>query len=131
MKLRTTSTVLSALKPKVGHQFLASGVDSNRRRYFALVPRPLDVFHILKECAVSYDLGTLGLSEIDFQTVVAAHLVSLTIIKSILPGQTIALHNVSPLIAQAVNIQASLKDVIVFCTTDSGNNLLAPSSWTR
>ncbi|TVY48035.1 Polyketide synthase-nonribosomal peptide synthetase [Lachnellula occidentalis] len=131
MKLRTTSTVLSALKTKVGHQFLASGVDSTGRRYLALVPRPLAVFDILKECAVSYDLGTLGLTEVDFLAVVAAHLLSLVVMKSLLPGQTIALHNVSPLISQAVNIQASLKGVIVFCTTDSGNDFPEPISCVR
>ncbi|KAJ4290808.1 hypothetical protein N0V90_010003 [Kalmusia sp. IMI 367209] len=130
-RLRTAFTVLSALKTDIGHQFLASCSDSNGHHYLALVPRTLTAVGSPKESAIPYNLEGLDLSLVDFLSAAAAHLIALNITDCLFPGQTIALHNASPLIAQAVEIQAAQKTITVFCSIDSVNNLSAPKSWTR
>jgi SAM-dependent methyltransferase len=131
LRLRTSLTVLSALKTTIGYQFLTSCVDPHGRRYLALVARTLSYFDTAKEFTVPYSLEDTGLSEIDFLTAVATCLISSVITEQHFPGQKIALHNVSPFIARAIENQASKKDIKVFCTTDALNDPSIPKSWTR
>ncbi|KUI62477.1 Polyketide synthase-nonribosomal peptide synthetase [Cytospora mali] len=129
--LRTTSTVLYALKTDVGHKFLVSAVDPSGQRYLALVSKPVSALEIPRELAVPYDLEQNRPTEAEFLAVVAVHLISLVIVEPLFPGQRIALYNASPLIAQAVEAQASLKGVTVICMTDSDYDSSTPSSWTK
>jgi SAM-dependent methyltransferase len=131
LRLRTALTVLSALKTDIGHQFLASCSDLNGHHYLALVPKTLTAVEVPKESAVPYNLKNLDLSLVDFLSGVTAHLIASNITDRVFAGQTIALHNASPLIAHAVEIQAAHKSVTVFCSTDLVNNLSVPRSWTR
>ncbi|PHH61189.1 hypothetical protein CDD81_712 [Ophiocordyceps australis] len=131
IRLRTTFTVLSAVKTKVGHHFLVSGVDSNEQMYLALVPRLVSILDIPKESAIPCNVGNLGVAATDFLSIVAAHLVSLAFINPLLAGQRLILHNAPLLIAQAVEFQSSLKDILVFYTTDLCSGSPTPSSWIK
>ncbi|KAI1445302.1 polyketide synthase [Annulohypoxylon stygium] len=131
MKLRTIYTTLSAIKTKVGHLFLSLGIDPLGRRYLSLVSRPISIIDIPEEFIVPFDTNGLCLTEASFLTLVAVHLVSLNIIATLLPGQTVMLHNVPLMIANAIETQASLKNVHVFCTTDLASNEELPNSWVR
>jgi SAM-dependent methyltransferase len=131
LRLQTTFTVVSALKTDVGYQFLAACSDPNEHHYLTLVPKTLTTVEVPKELAVPYNLEDLGLSLVDFLTAVSAHLIALNITDRLFSGQIIALHNASPLLVQAVKLQAAQKSITVFCSTDLVNNLSAQESWTR
>ncbi|KAI0889613.1 polyketide synthase [Annulohypoxylon maeteangense] len=131
MKLRTSYTVLSTLKTDAGHHFLSSGIDSLGCRYMSLLSRPTSILEIPRECAVAFDIDILGLTEASFLTAVAAHLIAMVIIAPVLPGRTVMLHNAPLVIADAVEIQASLKNISMLCTTDAENDESIPETWIR
>ena len=117
IEMRTTHTVLSALKTPVGHKFLVLGVDSRGSRYLALVSSLTSVIKVPKKSAVLCDLS--GLSEDDFLTLAAAHLVSMAIIDRAISGQKLVVHNASDVIIRAITAQTSSNDIRVIYTTDS------------
>ena len=126
IEMRTTHTVLSALKTPVGHKFLVLGVDSRGSRYLALVSSLTSVIKVPKKSAVSCDLS--GFSEDDFLTLAAAHLVSMAIVDRTIPGQILVVHNASDVITQAITAQTSSNDIRVIYTTDSTDEHSSRSS---
>ena len=129
IEMRTTHTVLSALKTPTGHKFLALGLDSSGIRYLALVASLTSVMKVPAQSAVSCDLS--GFSEEVFLTLAAAHLVSMAIVDPIFTGQKLVVHNASDAIAQAIIAQTSSKDISVMYTTDSIDEGSNPSSWIK
>ena len=129
IELHTSHTVLSALKTPLGHKFLALAVDSFDNRFLTLVPSLTSVLKVPQKSAVS--CKHIGLSEESILTLVAAHLVSMTIVGSLVAGQKLVIHNASDAIAQAVTAQASAKDIQITFTTDCAYSASIPSSWIR
>lgn len=138
LRLRTTSTVLSALKTSAGHQFLASGIDPDGQRYLCLVPKLSSLIEISERCAVPYQLEEQVCDESRFLTAVAAHLVAMFVLGPVFPGQKIALHSTSTVMAQAIDHQVRRKGVsALYYTThaddDDDDDNKQPSSsdsWT-
>lgn len=126
IEMRTTHAVLSALKTPVGHKFLVLGVDSRGSRYLALVSSLTSVIKAPERSAVSCNLS--GLSEDDFLTLAAAHLVSMAIVDRVIPGQKLVVHNASDVITQAITTQTSSNDIRVIYTTESTDEYSSRSS---
>ncbi|KAI1456609.1 polyketide synthase [Annulohypoxylon moriforme] len=131
IKLKTTYTVLSALKTDAGHRLISLGVDTAGHRYLSLVSRPISILEVPREHVVPFDIKDLGLTEAGFLTLVASHLIALVIVAPLLPGQTVMLHNAPLVIANAVEIQAFLKNITIFCTTDIENGKTILDTWVR
>ena len=127
IEIRTTHTVLSAIKTAIGHKFLALGVDSRGTRYLTLASSLTSVANVPEKSAVACDL--YGLLEASFLTIMAAHLVSMAVIDPLFAGQTLVVHNASDVIARAITAQTSSNDIKVVYTTDSTDQRSIPSSW--
>lgn len=132
IKLRTMFSLLSAIKTSVGHQFLASGLDAEGRRYMCLVPRLCSILEIPETNAIPYQVPQGDHNEDDVLTAVAAHMVALLVLEPALPGQKVALHNASSIIVQAVDWQALRKGVSAYhyftTTSKPEDNNDAPKS---
>lgn len=129
VELRITHVVLSAIKTPLGHKFLSLGVDSEGVRYIVLVSSLSSRLQVHEKSAIPCDL--LGLSEVDFIALIAAHLVSMVIIDPIVPSQKLVVHNASDLIAQVITAQAWSRDAEVILTTDSTGTLSSSTSYVK
>lgn len=129
IELRTTHTVLSALKTPHGHKFLALGVQSGTGTpYMALVPSLASVLKVSAKSAVRCQIP--GLSNGELLTTTAAHLVSMAVLDPLYSDQTLVAHNATSIVAQALATQATTKDVHVVYTTDSTDEKI-PDSWIK
>lgn len=126
IELRTTHTVLSAIRTAVGHKFLALAVDSSSNRYLTLVPSLTSVLKVPEKSVVS--CSHLGLPEESLLTLAAAHLISMAIVNPLTADQKLVIHNASNTIAQAITAQASAKGIEVTFTTDCADSASFPSS---
>ncbi|KAM4055902.1 KR domain-containing protein [Hirsutella rhossiliensis] len=130
IQLRTTHSILSALRGPAGCRFIALGVDQGTgARYLVSIPSLASVLRVDKESAVACN-SLFGLSEVAFLSRVAAHLASMAIIDPLHPGQKVLVHNATAMIAAAINTQASRRGVTVTFSTDSADKE-APDSWIR
>lgn len=130
IELRTTHSVLSAIKTPAGHKFLVLGEQSGTKTlYLALVPTLASVLKIPAKSAVRCG-DILDLSKSTLLTTTAAHLVSMTVLDTLYGGQTLVAHNPTSVIAQALATQAATKDVQVVYTTDSTDKDI-PTSWIK
>ncbi|RYP37144.1 hypothetical protein DL768_010897 [Monosporascus sp. mg162] len=128
IEMRTTHAVLSALKTPIGYRFLVIGVDPIGRRYLALVSSLTSVLKVPEEatlpCATSSFPDAL-------LTLIAAQLIAMAIVDSTFPGQKVAIHNASDILAQAIAAQASVKGVATIFTTDRLDVTSIPSSFIK
>lgn len=127
--MRTTHTILSALRTPFGHQYLALGFDTSGRSYLTLLSSLTNVVQVPKESAVPCDLSRFPENAI--LTLTAAQLVAMAIINPILAGQKLVVYNASGVIAQAITVQAHEKGVEVMFVTDSVNAAATQSSWVQ
>ncbi|OCL13419.1 putative polyketide synthase [Glonium stellatum] len=127
IEMRTTHAVLSALKTPIGHKFLTLGVEpSTGAHYLALVPSLLSTIKVPAKSTIRCQMR--GFSKPALLTLVAAYLVSMTVVDPLVNGQTLVVHNPTTVIAQAIAAKASMKDVEVVYTTDTTDSE-TPSSW--
>ena len=129
IELRTTHTVLSALKTPLGHKFLALAVDSSGNRYLTLVPFLTSMLKIPVGSAVLYNHP--GLSEASLLTIISAHLTSTAIMNPLVAGQKLVCLNASNAITHAITAQASIRGVEVFFMRDSVDSVPFSSSCTK
>lgn len=129
MTLEVSHAVLSALRTSHGHQFLVLGTEpKGSLRFLALVPSLQSIVNVPKESAVPLPDSTLA--DAEFLTVLAAHLVSMAVVDTLVDGDTIVAHNPTELLARAIASQASSKNVRAFFLADSTQQHVA-SSWTK
>ncbi|KAL2173167.1 polyketide synthase [Thermothelomyces heterothallicus CBS 202.75] len=131
IELRTTQSVLSAIKTPIGHRFLAVGADSNAARYLALVSSPVSVLRVPVEHTVP--LNASGPSETTVLKVTATHLIAAAILKPLYPGQSIVVHNAPEYVARAIEAQAAQKQIQVIFAVDGSDEEAhkVPNSWIR
>ncbi|KAI0599583.1 hypothetical protein F4775DRAFT_600111 [Biscogniauxia sp. FL1348] len=117
--LQASHAILSPIRTSVGPRFLTFGtnLDSNKptltlaESLASTVPTSHD---LIVECDV---LG--GESPRRLIALTAANMLAASIIDTLLPGQTLVVHNPSEIIAEIIARRAAAKDVNVFFTTDS------------
>ncbi|KAF1362275.1 polyketide synthase [Lizonia empirigonia] len=110
--------VQSAIRTPYGHQFLVVGAEfRSRSSFLALVPALVSVVHVPKDAAIP--LPASDLANDSLLTAVAARLVSMALVDSLVPGDALVVHNATELLAEAIRSQASSK----------GNQ--SPGSWTK
>lgn len=131
IKLRTTSSVLSALKTKFGHQFLTMGFDNVGRRYVCLVPKISNFVEVSEHNAVPYESEGNSTNESSLVTAVSSHLLVHYLLSFVYPGQKVAMYNPSPMVAKAMEHQASLKGVsVLYYTTECDEDQSSlPNNW--
>lgn len=118
VRLEITHSVQAAIRTPYGHQFLVAGADPNSGTTFlALVPSLVSVVHVNKEAAVP--LPSSEQADSDLLTSVAARLVAMTLIDTLVPGDTIVVHNATELLAMAITDQASRKGIHAAFFADS------------
>ena len=127
IEMRTSHSILSAIKTPVGYKSLALGVDSDGTQCLALVTSPTSVLKVFQESFVPCDL--LDLTENTFLTLVAANLVAMAIVDPLISGQKIVVHNASDVTAHAINAHSSAKDCEVIYTAEPTHKFLIPNSW--
>ncbi|KAI1407896.1 putative polyketide synthase [Hypoxylon sp. FL1857] len=129
LELHATHAVLSAIKTGFGYKFLVRGVEvETGQPYFALAPSLSSKIRVPLKHAVYGKIGDL--SDEDSLRAMAAHLVALSTLNTLYSGQTLLAHNVKPIIAEALAIQAKVKDVEVIYTTDL-TDAPSPTSWVK
>lgn len=135
IELRTTYSVLSALKTTMAHQFLILGVESqSKQRWLALVPSLASVQRIPVESAVALPEDKSTVTSVpDLLRMMAAHLIAMAILQSVSIGQTLMVHNATRPVAAALSTQAATKGVHVVFTTDlaDDNEKAVPGSWIK
>lgn len=128
LRIRSMHTTLSAVKTSIGHKFLTLGVDPTTGvKYFALIPSTATIQDIPKAGLVP--CPEYKCSEASLLGVVAAHLVSMSVIETLFEGQKVIVHNPSKLIAHAMTTEASRKSVDTVFTTDAAS-FEKSDSWT-
>lgn len=129
IELRTTKTILSAIRTPAGQMFLAVGVDASGSPYMALVPSLTSVIRTPRELAVR--LSADELTHEGILTLTAAHMVGTAIVDPLLPCQRLVLHSAPTLLAQTIESRAISKSVQVVCMADEAGNEAIPDSWIR
>lgn len=118
IKLEVSHAVISALRTSFGHMFLVLGIESeSQARFLALVPSLVSVVYVPKTLAIPCPVSKL--TDADLLTTLAASLVSMAVVDSLVGGETIVVHNATELIAWAIATQASGKNVRTFFMADS------------
>lgn len=127
IEIRTTHAVWSAIMTPLGHKFLTLGIEpSSGSYYLALVPSAASVHRVSPTCSIR--CSTTHSSMESLLSLAAAHLVASAVLHHLFAGQTLVVHNPTDLIANAIALHASAKNVCVVFTT--GNRTAeTPSSW--
>ena len=129
MEMRIVQSTLFALSTPFGPRFLALGFDPHTKAsYLALVSSLISPIKIPKDSVAPYSLSAEDYEAVPLSHV-AAQLVATAILKPLVRGQTLALHNPSPAIADAVAVQAKPSGVRVLYMADSIDGMELPSSW--
>ncbi|KAI3335180.1 hypothetical protein F4824DRAFT_465031 [Ustulina deusta] len=120
IKINTTHTMISAIRTRWGYGFLALGVETgSQTKYLALVPSPASVLCILSGSVCR--CPDTPFSDSALLVLVASQLASSTILDSVWEGsqETTVVHNAPTLIAEAIAVKASSKNIKVVLMTDS------------
>lgn len=129
VRLEIGHAVQSAIRTPYGHQFLVAGAESHSQsRFLALVPSLASVVHVPKEAAIPVPASELAIP--DLLTAVAARLVAMALVDSVVPGDALVVHNAPELLAQAIDNQASSKGVRAVFFADSTQEQI-PAHWTK
>ncbi|KAI5865338.1 putative polyketide synthase [Durotheca rogersii] len=129
LELRVKHAVFSALKTPLGHKFLVIGEEiGSKKTYLALVSSLASIARVSPKAVVPYELENASGDAV--LTAAAAHLISLAAVDALCSGQTLVAHNLPAAIAQAIEAQASTKDVRVVFTPDASDEN-TPESWIK
>ena len=118
--INTTHTITSAIRAHRGYGFLALGIEPvSQTKYLALVPSPASVLRIPSSSAVLCPDSQL--SDDTLLVFIAAQLVASAILDSPWEGsqEEVVVHNAPTVIAEAIAMQASSKNIKVVFMTDS------------
>ncbi|KAJ0117744.1 lovastatin nonaketide synthase [Diaporthe amygdali] len=127
IELRTTKSMLSAIRTPAGQMFLAVGVDPTGLRYLTLTSSLTSVIKTPEELAIP--IVAPRLADNDILILTAAQLLGIAIVEPLLPGQKMILHDAPKVLSQAIESQALSKGIHVVCTTDETDGESIPSSW--
>lgn len=127
IELRTTKSILSAIRTPAGQMFLVMGVDVRGSRYITLTPSLKSVIKTPKELTVPVPISHLA--DNDILTLTAAQLVGTAVVDPLLPGQKLILHDAPTVLAQAIESKALSKSVEPVYTTDEADRELLTNSW--
>lgn len=118
-ELRITHAFIPALKSRLGHKFLVLGVNTRTKAHqLALVSSVSSIMRIPTSQAVP--IPRLPISESVFLSILAAHLIAMEVIDPLVAGQTVLVHDVPRIIAEAIRVHAALKGVTSIFVVDSG-----------
>ncbi|KAI1125435.1 polyketide synthase [Nemania abortiva] len=116
LSLRTTHSVLSALRTPIGHFYLALGESSDGSRYLCLVSSVTSVLNVPKECTIPCNFSAL--SEGAILTLIAAQLVAMAVMDPMFSGERILVHNAPSVVARAITVQAAANSIDTVFTAD-------------
>ncbi|KAK2613401.1 hypothetical protein N8I77_000319 [Diaporthe amygdali] len=129
LSLRVTYAVVPGIRTPLGHMFLALGLETNTgSTYLLLLPSLASLVSVPTAAAlllppnIHADSKTLSF--------LADHLTTLFILKSVLPGQAVVVHNATESLAAAIASQAMAKNVLtVFTVDESMDHGLSKRNW--
>lgn len=121
--LRITHAVTPAIRTPLGPKFLALGVDSQSGSpHLTLMSSLASSVNPSTQCTLPFTSNSHGKDAKALSTV-ASHLVALSILDILLPGQTVVVHNATAGIAEAIYTQANEKGVEVVFISDHNTSL--------
>ncbi|KAL1857502.1 Type I Iterative PKS [Diaporthe australafricana] len=119
LNLRVMYAVVPGIRTPLGHMFLAVGLEAiTGSTYLLLLPSLASLVSIPATAALRLpesicpDWKTLSL--------LADQLTALFILKTVLPGQAVVVHNVTASLAEAISSQAMAKNVLTAFIVDEG-----------
>ncbi|KAI1176375.1 beta-ketoacyl synthase domain-containing protein [Nemania sp. FL0916] len=127
VELQAVHTSIYPIKTCIGHFYLILGIDkADGAKYIALTETLASSQLIPRRSTAPCDV--LSSSEANFVHILASYLVSSSILRYMLPGQSILVHNATPEFARCLSQQASSKGIKTFFTADSEASS-APGEW--
>ena len=123
VELKTTHAVVSAIKTRLGNQFLAVAADSEGRRFVTMAPALKSLLQVSRAAALNCDQMLALWSEEALLTQLASQLIAAAIVEPLYFGQRLLVHNAPEVLAQAVANYAESKGVNLALTTDGVENL--------
>lgn len=133
IELHTTQAIISAIKTPFSHRYLVCGMDKkSRQTLLALVPSLTSVVNVPLESAVHLPRSQdTKMSITQLLRLTAAHHIAMSVLDALYSGQTLMVHNAPNMVAEALAVQARLKDVRVVFTTESDRMDYGsvPDSW--
>ena len=127
IELVITQSTISAIKTRLGHQFLVLGTCRRTGLVYMTLTGSLTSIQRVPSTSVLH-LATLSCSAEIFLEAVAAHLACMAVLDS--AGQVLLVHNPTPAIAACLSEQALGKGVEVMFTTDMDHKGV-PGSWIK
>jgi len=131
IELETTLGTVTALRTRLGHRFLVLGINRRTGTKHVALTESLASLHCVPANATVPYKPPVDCSDAQALAQFAAALISSAIAHSILPGQTVLVHNPTHLIATSVHRRLSAKGAHAIFTTDLDLSNDAPPSWTR
>ncbi|KAI0014647.1 putative polyketide synthase [Xylariomycetidae sp. FL0641] len=130
LELQTTCSTVVAIQTPFGPKFLALGLElATGKQYLALVPSLDSSYRLLKDSLLPLR-DHLGLTLGQFVYSLSAHLLAMHILRQVLHGQTVWIHNSPIMVVKALDTQVAGRDIRVILTTDSWGREV-PESWIR
>ncbi|KAF9887406.1 hypothetical protein FE257_010261 [Aspergillus nanangensis] len=130
IELRTTHTVLLALRTAMDYRFLIRGVQTSTMiPYLALVSTLSSTYRIPAAFTVRADVhdGKVG----SFLAHIGACLIAQSVLGVFCKGQTLLAYKPPPIIADALATEAVDRGVNLLCSVDTTSDVHVPSSWIR
>jgi acyl transferase domain-containing protein/SAM-dependent methyltransferase len=126
LNLRITHALIPAIRTPFGHGFLALGAETSSGVVrLALLSSLASVVTIPTSSTLEFTEGSCMEAMITLSSM-AHHLVALSILDPILPGQTVLIHNATSNLVEAIHDQATEKGTEALFVTDKGILLAAP-----
>lgn len=123
LNLRITHAVTPAIRTPLGPKFLALGVESRSGlSHLTLMSGLASSVNPSTQCTLPFTADSHG-RDAKALSSVASHLVALSVLDVVLPGQTVLVHNATADIAEALYIQADAKGVESVFITDQNVSL--------
>lgn len=121
LSVRVIHAVIPGIRTQLGHMFLAAGMETNTEStYLLLIPRLTSSVRIPATAALLLPANIRSVPET--LSYLADHLTALHILRQVLPNQTVAVHNATSSLAEAISLQAATKNVRTVFTMDEGTD---------
>lgn len=117
LSLRVTYAILPRVRTQLGHMFLAVGVEnSNGSKHLLLLPRLTSLVCVPVTATLLLPQNTLP--DPEMLSYLADHLTALQILRQVVSGQVLVIHNATSSLAEAISFQAAVKDARTVFTAD-------------